>query len=83
MQRSYQYRCNLYQPLINFQHGDLRIKHGELLKLLPHTYGKIYPGAIICFHVILFPTVHLSENAFFKYMDIAFEIESSGFISPP
>ena len=53
-----------------------------VLKFLPDTDEKIYPEAIVCFHTILLPTVHSSKNTFFKYMDKALEIESSGFSSP-
>ena len=53
-----------------------------VLKFLPDTDEKIYLQAIVCFHTILLPSVHLSKNAFFKYMNKALEIESSGFSSP-
>ena len=53
-----------------------------VLKFLPDTDEKIYPETIVCFHTMLLSTINSSKNAFFKYMDKALEIESSGFSSP-
>ena len=53
-----------------------------VLKFLPDTDEKIYPETIVCFYTIILSTVNSSINAFFKYMDKALEIESSGFSKP-
>ena len=50
------------------------------VKFLPDDDEKIYPESMVCFQVILFPTVHSTQEVFYKYMNKALEIESDGLV---
>ena len=51
------------------------------VKFLEDDDQKVFPKAMVCFHIIYLPTVHSSKVAFNMYLSQALECESLGFSS--